>query len=496
MYDLIIKNGNILDGSGKAAFVADIAIAEGKIAAIGSDLQGAAEIIDATGLTVSPGFIDSHSHADTNLSSHPEQIEKSEQGITTSVGGQCGSSPAPSADQSFSDFVDHYRRQPLGANIALFLGHNTLRKLVMGMDDRDPTADELSRMCQLVTDAVSRGALGISFGLTYMPGNFAKMEELVCLATAAAKAGGMISAHIRDEGDHLEESCREFIEIAKASGARGIISHHKAAYRQNWGKVSRTLAMIDEANRNGCDIYMDTYPYTASHTSVYAKFIPKKYYDGGVDEMLKKLSDPAVRQAIRQSNLEIHGDDDLRWVLVTVCPAFPEYTGKRLPEIAQLRNTDVYDVIFDMIVANRNNFRACYFLMCEEDLQQVLRHERCMVCTDSGVRTGNSYHPRLRGSFPRVLGRYVRQLGILSLPEMIRKSTSLPAAVYGFKTKGLLKEGYDADICIFDPETIIDRCDFVDCHQRADGLRYVLIGGKVVAENAEFNGTMAGKLLV
>ncbi len=306
----------------------------------------------------------------------------------------------------------------------------------------------------------------------------------------------MITAHIRDEGNGLLDACREFIGIVKASGAKGVLSHHKAMYKQNWGKVAQTLAMIDMANREGCDIYLDTYPYIASHTSIYSKFIPKEYCSGGNEALAKRLTDPTIREQIRKTNLEKYGDDDLSWCVITVCPAFPEYIGLSLDQIAAYRGTDVYDAVFDLISQSKNECRACNFLMCEEDLEKVLAHPRCMICTDSSVQ-GNSraYHPRLRGSFPRTLGRYVRQRQVVALPEMIRKMTALPAQVYALPGKGLLKEGYDTDICIFDADKIIDCARFVDCHERAQGLNYVLVNGQIAAENAVSTGIRAGRIL-
>ena len=506
MYDLIIKNGRIIDGTGSPAYLSDLAIKDGKIARIAQNITGGKQVIDATGLTVTPGFIDSHSHSESSIVPYPDQVEKAEQGITTSIGGQCGASRAPAGIghtgseiyKTMGTFLDAVKDIPLGSNLATFVGHGTLRKAVVGLYDRDPSEEELQKMGELLREGMEHGALGISFGLTYPPGCFAKIEELIYLATVAAQCGGLAAAHIRDEGYQLIEACEEFIHILKASGARGVISHHKAMYPENWGKVNVTLEMIDRANREGCEVYCDVYPYTASDTTVSSRFIPKTYRSGGTPAMVKNLKDTQIREKIKKVNIEKFGpEDDLRWTLISRCPAFPEYLGLRLNEIAKLRGQDVYDTVFDLIIENKNDCEAFYFLMCEADMETVLSHPKAMVCTDSSVR-GNEqiYHPRLRGSFPRVLGRYVRQRGIVALPEMIRKMTSMPAAVYGLHSKGLLQEGLDADICIFDADKIIDRSDYTDCHARAEGLNYVLINGKVAVENAVYNGTRAGKVLV
>ena len=513
MYDLIIKNGIIIDGTGSPSFHADVAIKDGKIARIARNLTGSQQEIDATGLTVTPGFIDSHSHSDASLLSFPEQIEKAEQGITTSLGGMCGDSPAPlpkgakavevgsfglstEVYKTMGTFLDTVKHVPLGSNHACFVGHSSLREAVMNRENREPTPEELEQMADYLRDGMEHGARGLSLGLIYTPGSFAKTDEVVYLAKIVAQYGGVVSAHIRDEGYQLVKAVEEFIDIIKVSGAKGVISHHKTMYRDNWGKIHTTLRMIDQANAEGCDIYCDVYPYIASHTSLYARFIPKEYCAGGNDALVERLKDPAVREKIRALNIEKFGPkDDLSWGLVARCGA-PGYAGLRLNEIAQKQGKDVYDVIFDIIIESRNNCGVCFFLMCEEDVETVMAHPRCMICTDSGVRGKSSYtHPRLRGSFTRTLGRYVRERKVVSLPEMIRKMTAMPASVYDLQGKGLLREGFDADICIFDADKIIDRCDFTNCHERAEGLNYVLVGGKVTVENAVYNGTRAGKLI-
>ena len=515
MYDVVIKNGKIVDGTGSPAYWSDLAIKDGKIARIAKNITGGKKTIDANGLTVTPGFIDSHSHSDASILDFPDQVEKAEQGITTSIGGQCGSSVAPigitdtvynvgsfgkntDVYKTMGTFLDIARDVPLGSNLATFIGHSALRHAVIGPFDRTPSHEELKKMGNLLCEGIVHGALGVSFGLIYPPSCFAKTEELIYLATVAAECGGMISAHIRDEGYNLCSACEEFIKVIKASGARGVFSHHKAMYKENWGKVNTTLRMIDKANREGYDVYCDVYPYTASSTQLSARFIPKEYHSGGKHALVSNLMDDTIREKIKKANIEKFGaDDDFSWVLIIDCPAYPEYAGLRLNEIAALQGKDVHDTIFDIIIKNKGICQACYFLMCEDDLETVLSHPRAMICTDSSVR-GNSevYHPRLRGSFPRVLGRYVRERGVVALPETIRKMTSMPAAVYGLQSKGLIKEGFDADICIFDAEKIMDHSDYTACHERAEGLNYVLVNGVVVVENAVYNGTRAGKVLV
>ena len=512
MYDLIIKNGKIIDGTGSPYYRSDIAIKDGKIAKIGKNLEDAEKIIDAKGLTVTPGFIDSHSHSDSSLLTFPDLKEKIEQGITTSVAGQCGTSPAPiSRDinpenakviggfgkvtdiyKTMGTFLELAKGQSYGSNTICMVGHGQLRRAVMGMEKREPTDEEMEKMKSLLRDAMEHGALGMSMGLIYPPSSYSKLEELVALGKIVAQYGGVIAAHIRSESVQLIEATEEFIEIVKLSGARGIHSHHKSSgHKENWGKVSHSLRLIDKANEEGTEIYLDVYPYIASHTSASVTFVP----DSG-QNLLERLKDAGEREKMKEWGRKKWGDD-LSWAMASRCTAYPQYEGLRIPEIAKLHGKDVYDTVYDMILDSDNACSCCYFTMCEEDVETVLAHPRAMICTDSGV-AGNRpvYHPRLRGTFPRALGRYVRERGITTLPEMIRKMTAMPASVYGLWSKGLIREGMDADICVFDAEKIIDKSEYTNCTLGAEGLSYVILGGEVVCENATYNGKRKGKLIL
>lgn len=492
MYDILIKNGHIIDGTGSPEMKAQIAIKDGKIVKIARHIDGSAKtVIDAANKVITPGFIDSHSHSDNQFSSNPVQTEKVEQGITTSVAGQCGGSVC---GEKAAEFLDNAKNSELGANMALLIGHGTLRRVVMGTENREPTPEELEKMKAMMASAMEHGALGVSFGLIYVPGCYAKTPELIEIAKVVGKYHGIAAIHLRNEGDRLVEAVQEFIEIVRQSGVRGIVSHHKAVGFANRGKVHTTLQMLDDANAEGLELYADVYPYAASSTNFSSPFIPAAMKAGGTEALLKRMEST---EQIAELKKKFYGKyPDTRWVMVTRCPGYPEYGGLRVPEIAEKMGVDEFTAAMEIIRLTKDGASAVFFSMFEGDVETVMAHSRVMICTDSGVTTATTmYHPRLRGSFPRALGRYVREKGIVSLPEMIRKMTAMPAAVYGFKTKGLLREGFDADICIFDPNTILDRADFTNPHLHAEGLDYVIVGGKIAAVNAVATGEKGGTML-
>ena len=348
-------------------------------------------------------------------------------------------------------------------------------------------------MEELVQDAMDAGAIGLSFGLLYVPGCYAPTDEAIALAKVVAKNNGVIAAHIRCKDDNVIESVKEFIGISVKSGCRAVFSHHKAHGFANFGKTKETLALIDEANANGADLYLDAYPYIASHTTMLARFVPKAFHPEGTTNALSLLDNPAIVADIRKWAEQ--WNNDLSWTLVTKCSEHPEYEGMNVNEITDLRgDTDRMDTVFSIIRETKGGAGACFFMVCEEDVENVLKHPRTMIGTDSAVAgKSRKYHPRLRATFPRVLARYVRERGIVPLPEMIRRMTSLPADVYNLPEKGRLLVGKDADLCIFDADKIEDCADFVHCERKNKGLHYVIVDGEVVVENNEFNGIRRGK---
>ena len=494
MYDILIKNGHIIDGTGSPAMKAEVAIEKGKIVKIARYIPGEAkQVIDAAGKVITPGFVDSHSHSDYQFSSNSVQTEKIEQGITTSIAGQCGGSVCSAGA---AEFLDKAKGAELGANMALLIGHGSIRKAVFGIENREPTPEELEKMKAIMREAMEHGALGVSFGLIYTPGCYAKTDELIEIAKVVGEYHGIAAIHLRGEGDILVKAVQEFITIVRESGVRGVISHHKAAgLTENWGKVHTTLRLIDQANEEGLELYADVYPYAAASTNFSSSFIPAADKTGGNEAILKRMEDPEM--VAKWRNIFYDKYADAKWVMATRCPGAPEYEGLRVHQIAEKMGVDEFTAAMELIRLTKNQASAVFFSMCEEDVQTVISHPRVMICTDSGVTTAAStmYHPRLRGSFPRALGRYVREKGVVSLPEMIRKMTAMPCAGYGLKTKGLVWEGFDADLCIFDPNTIIDRANFTNPHLHAEGLDYVIVGGKIAAENAVATGEKGGTML-
>lgn len=527
VFDLVIRNGSVLDGSGSPAFTADVAILDGRIVAIGSLGDAAAKAnLDASGSIVCPGFIDTHSHSDLTLFDEPSMWNKLEQGVTTEIAGMCGLSLAPvpqgratdvletmpflsqstarRIDQfpNFRSLFEAYQHQSHGANLAVYAGHGTIRAAVMGSNPGQPTKQQTESMCSLLSEAMQAGALGVSFGLIYPPGVFSQTEELIVLARVAAFYQGGITVHLRSEGRRLVESVREMIEVAHKSDAYLLLSHHKAAGKQNWGKIRQTLDIIDQANAQGIRVSLDAYPYTASSTSL-KTLIPAKFHADGAHGLLELFASSTGRRKIRDEMLDPDTDGETQFInagfdgtLIIDSPNCPEAKGKTITQLAQASGKDPFDVLFDILQSDQLASMAAYFMMCDEDVETILKHPRTMIGTDGvSIARGTSEAPRAMGSFPRILGRCVRQRGLLTLPEAVHKMTSLPAETLGLAGKGILKEGYDADLVVFDPEIVIDRADFESFDAHNEGIRAVFVNGLQVVATDRFNGLQVGQVL-
>ncbi len=530
MFDVIIKNGKVIDGAGNPWFKADVGIDRQKISAIGRlSTEKASKIIDADGLVVSPGFIDMHSHSDLVLLVNPKAESKIKQGITTEVIGNCGESAAPLNDlmkeeirkteplieeaklqldwSTMKDYLNRLGRQGVAVNIVPLVGHANLRVCTMGFVDRSPTKTELEEMKKRLAQAMEEGAFGISTGLIYPPGCYAKTDELVELSRVVASYGGIYASHIRDEGEKLIESVKETIEIGEEAGLPVEISHHKARGKANWGKVKESLKMIEDVRGRGKDITCDVYPYVAAST-VLSAMLPQWAYEGGTEKLVKRLTDAETRDRLSREMREESPDRASllganRWDFTQIarCKNHPDFEGKTISEIAQMKHIDPFELVFDLLIDDAS-ISVVRFLMCEDDVCTVLRHPVSMIGTDGwavapyGVLSEGKPHPRSYGSFPRVLGKYVREERILTLENAIRKMTSLPAQKLGLRDRGIIREGMRADITIFNPETITDRATYQNPHQYPDGIEYVIVNGKTAVRDRGHTGALAGRVMI
>jgi N-acyl-D-aspartate/D-glutamate deacylase len=485
MTDLAIRNVNVLDGSGGAAFAADVEIDGGRIAAVGK-ARAAKREVDGNGLYLSPGFIDTHSHDDGAFFRYPGMEFKLAQGVTTVVAGNCGFSaiPAdPNADAvaasggilagvptEFTDLSGYFRaalaRQPAINNMML-VGHNTVRTMAMGMAQRAPTPTELATMRGHVERAMEQGACGFSTGLIYRPGRWSGTEEVIELARVAQPYGALYTTHMRNEGDRLLEAVEETLRIGAESGVHVHISHHKSAGKPNWGKVKDSLARVDRAIADGQRVTLDVYPYTAGSGRMIEYF--------NLDRI-----DRALAEVIR----------------IASCPAFRELEGRMLVDVAAQRGVDVTDLVKEVLTAPLGDRTICIqFIIDEADVETNLEHADMMVGSDGIPDLRGRPHPRLFGTFPRVLGRYVRERGILGLEEAVRRMTSLSADTFGLVERGRVREGYWADLVLFDPATIVDTATYDDPQREPTGVSMVVVNGQIAFEQGTHTGVGAGKML-
>lgn len=496
-YDILISGGTVVDGTGAARFRADVAVAGGRIAAVSRepiDPSLAVLAIDARDKIVSPGFIDNHAHVQQTIARYPLAENFLRQGITTLVASlHSGDQPWP-----LEEFASSLEAAP---NVGFFAGHSWTRKQVMGMDDRAPTPAELEQMKALVDRSMREGALGLSTGLLYVPANFAETEEVVELAKVAASHGGIYVTHMRNEASGLLESVAEVIRIADEAGIPAQINHHKAAGAAQWGWSERTLAMIDSANAAGLAIVHDLYPYTASSTGSSILF-PQWALAGGPEAFAQRVADPPVRARMEADMRRIFTTDrtggDISRIQFRVLRSDETYNGKTLADYAAdrgLPNDLATGIQLAIELQLKGGFSAIYHAMDEADVIRIMRHPLAMIETDGdAVGYGIGYpHPRSYGAFPRVLARYVRELGVLTLEEAVRKMTSMPARWLGRTDMGVLAEGMRADVAVFDPETIADRATYADPHQYSVGITDLLVNGVPVILDGGLTGHKPGR---
>jgi N-acyl-D-amino-acid deacylase len=521
-FDLVIKNGMVIDGIKNEAYRADIGIIGEHIKEVG-DLQKAPakSALDAAGLIVSPGFIDIHTHTDIEILSNPKAESKIHQGVTTELTGNCGSSAFPlkqplseyekrmaeqlHVDIDWTDLQGYHaalNRTGTAVNHATLLGQGTLRGYVMGDEQREPTAPEMERMKQLVAEAMAQGAFGLSTGLEYTPGGFAETDEIIEICRTASKYGGFYATHIRSEDKAVLEAVGEAIHIAESAELPLEIAHFKAVGRTNWWKLPMMIDLVEKASKRGLNITADRYPYIAYSTGLTILF-PQWALNGGMEQLILRLKDKKIRASMKTDTLKkVKG---YGWDKIVISNIDKKHNkdmiGKNIAEIASAKNEDPYEFVCDLIIDEGKDVDHVGFGMSEENTETVLKHPLVMLGSDGsslapyGPLSKGKPHPRNYGAFPRFLGYYVREKKILSLSEAIKKVSSMPAAKMGLQKRGSLEKGNFADIVVFDPDTISDRATFIDPHQYPVGIDYVIVNGTIVIDHGKHTGKLPGKVL-
>jgi N-acyl-D-amino-acid deacylase len=529
MLDLKIEGATVVDGTGTAGGRSDVGIEGERIVSIGDlSREPAGNRLNASGRVLAPGFIDMHSHSDWQLTGNRRAESKIRQGVTTEVVGNCGFSPAPvSAEfvddlrafalyvpkgfdfgwRTFREYLDVLDADGLALNVVHLVGHGAVRIAAMGFARRAPDATELRHMQRLVDGAMQDGAWGLSTGLIYAPGSFATTEEIVALAGVAARQRGFYASHIRGEGATLIPAVTEAIAIGREADLPVQVSHVKAAGRPNWGTLADALALIDAANADGLDVSADVYPYTASSTLLTA-ILPGWALEGGVRALLDRLKSAGECARIRKDIEAPAGGqpyaERVGWdnVLVAWAPGRPDAQGRRVAEIARMRNVDPIDAVFELLRDEGGRVSIIQFQMDERDLRRALLHPRVMIGSDGsalaphGELGAGKPHPRSYGTFPRVLGEYVREQRLLSLGQAIHKMTGMPARRLGLRDRGVIRVGARADLVVFDARRIADQATYEDPHRYPVAVDHVLVNGRFVIKDGQHTGSLAGRVLL
>ena len=523
-FDIIIKNGMIIDGSGAGGTKNDIGIIGDKIIAIDDLKSSTADIIiDGEGLAVSPGFIDIHTHTHIQLLVNSKAESKIHQGVTTEVSGNCGSSPFPLSDDDFRDYdertfekygihidwrnADGYLRSlenhKISINHATLTGQGTLRSIVVGNNDVQANPEQIKEMKDLLERSMAEGSFGLSSGIEYAPGSYASTEELIALNEVVAKNGGIYATHMRSEDDHVEEAVQEALRICKEAEVSTQIAHLKACNQGNWHKIDHVLEMINDAAVSGMQITADRYPYIAYSTGL-TMFLPLWSRQGSTEEILARLTDSKTAKKI-EDHAESKGRDIGGWdrVVISSCDLKKNkiWEGKSVQACAQELNKTPFEFMRDILIEENNRVSMIGFAMDENNLKKVLSSAHVMIGSDgnavapSGKLSEGKPHPRFYGTFPRVLGKYAREDKIFDLATAVNKMTRMPATKLGLGKRGLIAKDYFADIVLFNPDTVIDNASFTDPHQFPSGIEYVIVNGKVTVENGKHTGAQAGSVL-
>ncbi len=522
-FDLIIKNGLLYDGLGNPAINGDIGIRYGLISAI-ADLSdaSASRIIDANGYTVSPGFIDIHTHTDLELLANPGGDSKLRQGITTEIGGNCGYSPFPMTEAKMrrkrSEWAEEYgietdwtdiggffralEAKGMAFNYASFTGHGDIRAAVVGLNDVPPTPEQLRAMQDLLEKSMEMGSLGLSTGLEYAPGSYADTDEITALCRIVARRDGVYATHMRNEDDRVIEAIEEALKISRESGVSLEISHLKACNKNNWDKIPQILEILDQAAARH-PVKADRYPYDAWGTGL-TSFTPQWARQGKTDDRLKRLEDPPqAAQIMEYANSRARRIGGWDRILISSCEteASKQWEGRQISDCADKSKLEPAEFVRQLLIKDRLDVGVVGFAMSEENLLKVLNSPQVMIGSDgtavanTGILHQGKPHPRYYGAFPRVLGRYVREKQALPMTEAIRKMTSMPATKLGFTNRGVLKTGNIADITIFDDKTVIDNASYADPHQYPTGIDYVLVNGRLAIDNGQLTGELPGEIL-
>ena len=501
-YDLVIRNGRVVDGTGNPWIHADVAIQNGRIVRVGTvAATDAKRTIDATGLIVAPGFIDVHTHVEGDLETQPGAPNFVYDGVTTMITGNCGSSRT-----NLRTYFDTLRLGSISVNLGSLVGHNAVRLKVMKTAFRDPTVREQTEMEAIVEQAMKDGAVGLSTGLIYTPGTYARTPEIVNLAKMASRYGGVYASHIRNEGQNVKQAIEEAIQIGREAGIPVEISHFKVASKPDWGSSTETIGLVKAARREGLDVTVDQYPYTASSTSL-ASIVPSWALADGDSAVLTRFRDPATRAKIRAEmldGLKKNGRTNYEYAVVANYQTDTTYNGLSISQINQKLGrkntaTNEADLVMDLMDrAGMKRAQMVYHTMSETDVETILRYPNTMIASDAGVAKYGSGvpHPRAYGTNARVLGRYVRERKVIPMEEAIRRMTSLPAQRFRLTDRGLLRPGYAADIVLFDEKTVADRTTYDQPHAYTVGIPYVLVNGVVVIDNGKHTGQRSGQLLM
>jgi N-acyl-D-amino-acid deacylase len=500
VYDLLLKNGRIVDGTGSPWYRGDVAIKGDAIVRIARSItQPAARVIDVGGQVIAPGFIDIHSHARRGIFQVPTADNDIRMGVTTVIEGPDGSSPVP-----LGPFLARLDSLKKSINIGSMIGQGSVREAVMGDVDRQASPDEIEKMQALVAEGMQDGAFGLSSGLFYVPGTFTPTEEVIALAKVAAQYGGFYKSHMRDEASRVVQSVEETIRIGEEGGLPTQVTHHKIVGTANWGKSTETLRLVEEARARGVDATIDQYPYTASSTSITAALFPAWAQEGGHAETLQRLKDPATRARIKQEAERLirdeRGGGDPKNVVIARCEWDSTLAGKSLADVAVMRGfqpTLEGGAEAAMWLTEQGGCQGVFHAISEEDVERIMQYPGTMIATDGEIPIfgKGAPHPRSYGTFARVLGVYVREKHVLRLEDAIRKMTSFPASRLGIMDRGLLRPGMKADLAVFDPATVRDMATFQQPHQYAQGFSTVIVNGQVVFEDEHMTTARPGRVL-